>query len=209
MADSNTVHVGTGAAGAPQGYEVRLVRVEEDVKGVKSDIGDIKSSMTAGFKEIAGQVKEIAGLVSSGRGPNFQLIAICAAIIVPLAGWGWSQLSNVQAHLEAATGQFVSRSDIQDKFASAKEIADLKSQIVQKDVTRLGEDVKLLQSQIVPLSTHQELWAKQADTNKALAMASDENRKALADITAPKDTISRIYKRLDDVEGLARRAKVD
>ncbi len=207
MADTNTVHVGPMAS--TPNYDVRLVTVESDVAGLKKGLGDLTSTVVTGFEKITTKLE-------AKTSPNWHLAAIVAPLIISAVAAVWVLFSNYEARVESAfneqkvaAARFMSREDIVALTNSGKEIADLKMQIVGKDVSRISDDVKLLQSQIVPLSTHQELWAKQGETNKGLASGIDETRKALADITAPKDTISRIYKRLDDVEGLARRGKAD
>lgn len=197
-----------------QNPEVRLFAVESDVRSLKHGFDTLSTNVTAGFKDIG------AKLEAKGS-TNWTVVGLMVGAVFTLSGWGFALFGSYQSRNEAAikeqkeqSAKFMDRSDIVGLFAATEKTADiqrmyqqriteLQEKLVSKNIEQLSRDidgVKEVQKQMVPLSTHQELWKNQADVNKTLLDNTKENAHNLGEITKPSDTIERLQRRVDEIE---------
>lgn len=176
------------------GFNTRLNELSNSVNGSLNDIRNSINSLASKFED-------------RGRAPWTLLIAgggFFMTVFAVVGGLAYAPINAGLSRTELAIDKLADVAVGQREFHTYIDNATARRDDAQRftfdRLGRLEDTLKSTSQSIVPRAEHEEQWKAQSGTDANLQRQIDELRRSFADVYSPRDEISRLERKVDELE---------
>ena len=199
-------------AGAPT-YEAisnpQHAVLQERVHGLETSFRSLESSVGERFSALSAQIANV-GVKMEERAripwPALGVMMSCLTVVGGLVYWpvreGQQRIIEVLDRL-AATSVTKTENDL--RFTSGAQRRDDAQRTTDSRIGRIEQDIIGHERVLVPRGEHEQAWLGQRQRDAEFQRQLEELRKGFSDLYSPRDALTRMQQRLDQIERLVPR----
>jgi hypothetical protein len=182
-----------GGTASADDWEVSIAQLDGRVSGIE-----------ASMQDIAQAVRNLSVKIEDRGRPQWQALGVGLSAVLAIGGLVYWPLAQGLDRFEKAQTRLsdtvVSKEDFLLITNAGKERRDDAQRTTDSRLARIEKDNDNTQSQIVPRGEIAEKWAGQRSINDNLQREIDEARSQLSSLYSPRDELTTLGKKVDDLE---------